>query len=926
MVSQQREPLHRVVVQRKREREMMKPLSELSAVELKNLLKEKKLSTAGSKAEMATRLQAANANTESSMASQEEAGGCEQSEAAEVARGLEDATSAMAMNLASTSQKEAELYRKEKELVEKELALAMREIEILRLYQARDGVGVREETRSGHVQGIDRGRESNLQGYEWTGRGAGVQGSLVDNRSIRTNDRAREVTYTQRINVTSIAELLNTFDGTPRDYEAWEGQIKLLKEAYRLEDDMAKILVGMRLKGRASEWFHSKSEHIQLSFDELLRELSRMFRFKQSKITLRKTFEERKWKQSESIHEYVHDKIILGNKISIPDDEILEYVIEGIPDVHLRDEARLHSFNDIDALLRAFEKISLSERLGNSSSKQGKRNFEQKGAENHQRSTGTHRGKDQQKPAKRCFNCGEQSHLGAECPSKSEGVKCFKCYERGHVAAKCPKKSEVAKSETVKSGCAKLQSANRICNKEVKLGGIEICALLDTGSDISLLSKAKYDELDLPPFNENSIVFCGVGAKDNKTVGFVETILEVDNNTYPIRVHLIPDNLALHDLLLGTDFIKQVELNIKGGSVRISPIAEEIPEVLNIQVVDDTQLDFSALANSEHKEKITKLVSDYIPEQRYESDLKMSIIVKDDEPVYQRARRLSMSERELVNRQIDEWIRDGIVQPSISEYASPIVLVKKKDGSVRICIDYRNLNRKIVKDRYPLPLIEDQLDALQGARVFSTLDLKNGFFHVSVEESSRKYTAFIVPDGMYEFLRAPFGLCNSSAIFQKYINMVFKNLIRERTVLVYMDDLIIPSNDVESGIIKVERVLQVAAAAGLQINWKKCAFLQEEVEFLGCMVANGKIRPSDRKTEAVRCFPEPTNVNQLQRYVGLTSYFRKFIRNYASIARPLTDMLRANVEFRFGETERNAFVQLKILLCEKPIQIGRAHV
>lgn len=144
-----------------------------------------------------------------------------------------------------------------------------------------------------------------------------------------------------------------------------------------------------------------------------------------------------------------------------------------------------------------------------------------------------------------------------------------------------------------------------------------------------------------------------------------------------------------------------------------------------------------------------------------------------------------------------------------------------------------------MKDRYSLPLIKDQLDALQGAKIFSTLDLKNGFFHVSVEETSRKYTAFIIPDGMYEFLCAPFGLCNSPAIFQKYINTVFKNLIRERVVLVY--DLIVPANDIESGVNRLECVLQVASAAGLQINWKKCAFLQAEVEFLWHMVANGTI-------------------------------------------------------------------------------------
>lgn len=168
--------------------------------------------------------------------------------------------------------------------------------------------------------------------------------------------------------------------------------------------------------------------------------------------------------------------------------------------------------------------------------------------------------------------------MGAECPSKAEGVKCFKCAERGHVASRCPKKNEAVgdgttKNKVAKSGCARSQTANQICIKEVKLGDTKLCALLDTGRDISLLSKSKYDELCLPPLNQSSITFRGLGTKNNKTLGFINTTLEVDNHVYAVCVHLIPDDLALHDLLLGTDFIRQVELNIKSGDVHINPIA-----------------------------------------------------------------------------------------------------------------------------------------------------------------------------------------------------------------------------------------------------------------------------------------------------------------------------------------------------------------
>lgn len=136
----------------------------------------------------------------------------------------------------------------------------------------------------------------------------------------------------------------------------------------------------------------------------------------------------------------------------------------------------------------------------------------------------------------------------------------------------------------------------------------------------------------------------------------------------------------------------------------------------------------------------------------------MNIVPKDEIPVYQRPRRLAPAEKVQVNKQIDDWLRDGIIRPSISEYASPITLAKKKNGDMRLCVDYRQINKKIIKDRYPLPLIDDQIDRLQDSLLFSTIDLKDGIFHVTVTQDSCKYTASIVSDGHYEFLKAPFGL------------------------------------------------------------------------------------------------------------------------------------------------------------------------
>lgn len=279
-------------------------------------------------------------------------------------------------------------------------------------------------------------------------------------------------------------------------------------------------------------------------------------------------------------------------------------------------------------------------------------------------------------------------------------------------------------------------------------------------------------------------------------------------------------------LLVGADFLSTVEINFKRNLVSIKPIREEAvdggtcPEMFAIDVQDTNVVDMSGIQDAEHKRAITTLIENYRPDKTRETDVKMTIILKDEEPVYQKARRLSQTERDVVNAQIDEWERQGIVRPSASDFASPVVLVRKKDGTHRLCVDYRMLNKKIIKDRYPLPLIEDQLDRLQNARVFSTLDLKNGFFHVHIDDASIRYTSFVVPDGQYEFLRVPFGLCNSPSVFQRFVNEVFRDLLKQRIVLIYMDDLIVLSENESRGLENLKVVLKTASRAGLTINWK----------------------------------------------------------------------------------------------------------
>ncbi|GFT66487.1 retrovirus-related Pol polyprotein from transposon 297 [Trichonephila clavipes] len=275
--------------------------------------------------------------------------------------------------------------------------------------------------------------------------------------------------------------------------------------------------------------------------------------------------------------------------------------------------------------------------------------------------------------------------------------------------------------------------------------------------------------------------------------------------------------------------------------------------------------------------------------------------------IFHKPRRLPFAERDIVDAQVDKWVKNGIVEQCSSPYASQVVVVKKKDGKSRVCIDYRRLNRKLIKDNNPLPFIDDILDCLQNAIIFTTLDLKNGFFHVAVNERSRKFTSFVTHNGQYQFRPMPFGLSTCPSTFMRYINAIFRHLISKSIVLPYMDDVVIPNANEFQALEYLKIVLVVAFDYGLEINFKKCQFLHNTIEFLGHIIENGRLFPSPSKTKAVINYPDLKNIKDVRRFLGLTGYFRKFLPSYSTIAKPLSDLLRKTLFSNFMLNNRQHF-------------------
>lgn len=214
-----------------------------------------------------------------------------------------------------------------------------------------------------------------------------------------------------------------------------------------------------------------------------------------------------------------------------------------------------------------------------------------------------------------------------------------------------------------------------------------------------------------------------------------------------------------------------------------------------------------------------------------------------------------------------------------------------------MCVDYRNLNKCIARDNYPLPLIEDQLIILNNKKYFSRMDLKNGFFYISMSPESVKYTAFVTSLEHFEYLKMPFGLKVGPARFQRFIYDVFRELIETGYVSVYMDDILVATETLEQQFTVLKQVFKLLVKNKMHLRLDKCEFLSTEIEYLGYLISEKGIRPTENGIVAIEKYPIPRSFKDIQSFIGLSSYFRKFIEGFALIAKPLYDLLKVNATF-----------------------------
>ena len=391
----------------------------------------------------------------------------------------------------------------------------------------------------------------------------------------------------------------------------------------------------------------------------------------------------------------------------------------------------------------------------------------------------------------------------------------------------------------------------------------------------------------------------------------------------PVRVMNVksePMSLESGTVIADLQQVEVVETKGQCGLNQFQDNSELIPEHIQklVDGVDDSIPESSCLALRSILMKHADVFSGN------ENDLgKTDIIMHhidtgEARPVRQPLRRYPPAHVEAISDHVDNMLSQGTIEPASSPWASNVVLVKKKDGSFRCCIDYRQLNSVTKKDVYPLPRINDCLDAMATATLFSTFDLRSSYHQVQVAPQDRDKTTFICPRGMYRYRAMPFGLCNAGSTFQRLMDVVMSGLHLD-VCLVYLDDIILFSRTVDEHLERLVRVLGRLRSAGLKLKPEKCSLMQRSVSFLGHVVSGEGIATDPKKIETVMEWPVPNSVKEVRSFLGLTGYYRRFVKGYASIAAPLHALTKKGRVFEWTEETQDAFETLRKALTTPPI-------
>ena len=450
--------------------------------------------------------------------------------------------------------------------------------------------------------------------------------------------------------------------------------------------------------------------------------------------------------------------------------------------------------------------------------------------------------------------------------------------------------------------------------------------IVSTVSDVCISAKTTVAvQTKLPEFNENSDLFVEGGfSEDNQLfIARILTKVRPHSNKITVQVTNLSDRSVYlpkcTDIAEVTPFVEQRDSCAE--DTHVAAVFTDRDASSDILSEDDLKI---AHLKREQRRRLVELLRELQitkdPTLGQVEIVKHNINVGDATPIKQQPYRVPLAKKCLIDEEVEKLLVKEIIRPSISPWSSPIVLVSKPDGSIRFCIDYRKVNSVTKKDAYPLPRIDETLHALGGATYFTTLDLQSGYWQVALDEKSKEITAFSTTRGHWEFNVMPFGLTNAPATFQRLMDFVLTGLHWSHC-LVYLDDVIIFGKTFDEHQERLRIVLNRLCEAGLTLKPSKCQWARTEVKYLGHLISREGIKPDPGKITAVKNFPIPRNRTEVRAFLGLASYYRRFIQDFATIAKPLTELTKTKGNSLFSWTQEAdiAFAKLKNLLIQAPI-------
>lgn len=735
---------------------------------------------------------------------------------------------------------------------------------------------------------------------------------------------------------------LPEFHGLPtEDVNSWIFLLEHYFRGHNIAEAKQTIFAGSFLRSSALQWYRrtlsERGEWNVFPFEDFKNGLRSMFLPRNHQQQLRGKLDQ--LKQAGNLPLYINDFMnIMNQVIDMSEEDRIHYFIRGLSP---KTKAEIgyscpKSLHHAIELAQNFDSNFFGNRNANAYNQ-----YEQRHDAMEINQVGSERTRSGSKPTGSKWNS----------TPKTNGSKfCKYCKKSGHTFEECRKRM---KHENVKiNQSSSYPHGSDFIHINAIINNVEATCMIDTGANQSIISEktAMRSQLEILPGDSNIVLADGTKMKSlGNTMNTIIRYKHISSNLSFI-VMKNPNS----EVLLGMDFLQGIKakIDITNRELILPPSCCNVISDLTThddkdatqhqvdepQTEDDIYLD-ELWSSKEKLEELVVKTSDHLTNEHqvqlvdfiqshkdnFASSLKRlgtckvkryHINTTTETPIFIHPYRKSFNERQLMKEEIKEMLDANIIRPSSSPWSFPVIMVRKPDGSIRFCTDYRALNKVTPQDPFPLPRIDDVFDRLTGSVFFTTIDLKSGYWQIELDEETIPKTAFSTPDGHYEYLRMPFGIRNAPAEFSRIMQQVLGHL---PFVQIYLDDITIHSKTFEEHLDHLTKVFKCLQEADLKVNYKKCNFASKKISLLGHIVSANGIEADPSKVQAVKEMKSPTDLKELQRFLGMTGYYRKFIEGYAGVAQPLYHLLRKENKWNWTDNQERAFKELIEKLVSAPI-------